>query len=402
MTKLISTSALAAVVFASSAFAAPPTYKADVPQNLLTPDRMQTKYIGELQFQDGFPTTGTAEKTFDFVDTSRAVELFINATPVASMYAMLNGHVRIGVKANHTVGITEELMNARSLWLTPQTTTPYVHGEIDVKNGPVVIEIGTPVIGLIDDAFFRYVTDLGLVGKDKGKGGKYLIVGPDYTGEIPEGYFVVNSSTYRHWLFLRVLAKPDKLKEAAEGFKKGFNCYPLALADNPPEQKFLNVSGKQFNTIHANDGHYYEELNEVIQYEPADAFNPELVGLFASIGIKKGKPFAPDARMKKLLDEAAAIANASARAISFRPKTKDVYFYPDRQWYSPFSGGSHEFMNNGELVLNDRILFHYGATGITPAMAIPKVGTGSVYAFTPHDQPFQGSTLGYIVTLRYN
>ena len=65
--------------------------------------------------------------------------------------------------------------------------------------------------------------------------------------------------------------------------------------------------------IHANDGHYYEELNAVIQYEPADAFNPELVGLFASIGIKKGEPFAPDARMKKLLNDAAAIGNATAR-----------------------------------------------------------------------------------------
>ena len=75
------------------------------------------------------------------------------------MYAMLNGHVEIGFKANKTVGITETLMNARSLWLTPQTTTPYVHAEVDVKNGPVVFEIGSPVLGLLDDAFFRYVAD---------------------------------------------------------------------------------------------------------------------------------------------------------------------------------------------------------------------------------------------------
>lgn len=71
---------------------------------------------------------------------------------------------------NQTVGITETLMNARSLWLTPQTTTPYVHAEIDTKHGPVVLELGTPVIGLIDDAYFRYVGDLGGGGPDKGKG----------------------------------------------------------------------------------------------------------------------------------------------------------------------------------------------------------------------------------------
>jgi len=161
--------------------------------------------------------------------------------------------------------------------------------------------------------------------------------------------------------------------------------YPLSPVANPPEQRFVNVSGKQFNTVHATDFHFYEELNAVIQYEPADSFNPELVGLFASIGIKKGEPFAPDARMKKILTEAAAIGNASARTILFRPRNDAAYFYPDRQWYTPFAGGSHEFMNNGELVLDDRIMMHYAATGITPAMTMPKVGTGSAYGFTAHD-----------------
>jgi hypothetical protein len=93
---------------------------------------------------------------------------------------MLNGHVAIGLTPNKTVGITETLMNVRSLWLTPQTTTPYVHVEVDVKNGPVVIEIGSIVLGLLDDAFFRFVSDVGLPGPDKGTGGKYLVVGPDY------------------------------------------------------------------------------------------------------------------------------------------------------------------------------------------------------------------------------
>jgi hypothetical protein len=133
-----------------------------------------------------------------------------------------------------------------------------------------------------------------------------------------------------------------------------------------------------------NDEHFYEELNAVIQYEPADAFNPELVGLFASIGIKKGEPFAPDARMQKILKDAAAIGNASARSLVFRPRDAAVYFYPDRQWYTSFAGG-HDFMDKGEMKIDGRSIFHYVATGITPAMSMPKVGTGSAYAFTPHD-----------------
>ena len=157
------------------------------------------------------------------------------------------------------------------------------------------------------------------------------------------------------------------------------------MAKNPPEQKFINLSGEKVNTIHANDFHFFEELNAVIQYEPADAFDPEISGVFASIGIKKGQPFEPDARMKKLLTEAVAIGNGAARAISFRPRKAKVFFYEDRQWNSPFAGMSHEFMDNGERVLDDRIFFHYLATGITPAMAAPKVGEGSVYGFTATD-----------------
>jgi hypothetical protein len=404
-TRMLTVVAFAAMVMAITwpavAQDAPkPKYSADVPEFLLTPDKVKTEFLGDLEFFDGMPSESTVKKAYDFLDLSRGVSAFLSGMPATSMYAVLEGLKDAGLEPGD-VGIFEELMDARTLFLTANSTTPYAFAEIDLKNGPVVVEISVPVLGFLDDAFFRFATDVGLTGPDQGKGGKYLFIGPDYKGDIPEGYFVAKSATYRHWLFMRFFVKDGDLKAASEGFKKGFHCYPLAQVDNPPEQKFLDLSGKQCNTIHANDAHYYEELNAVVQYEPADAFNPELVGLFASIGIKKGEPFAPDARMKKLLDEAAAIANASARAICFRPRSRAVYFYPDRQWYSSFAGGSHEFMNNGELVLDDRIAFHYGATGITPAMAMPKVGTGSAYEFTPHDS--EGNYLDggktYTVTL---
>jgi hypothetical protein len=335
-----------------------PKYSADVPEFLLTPDKVETEFLGDLEFFDGMPSESTVKKAYDFLDLSRGVEAFLSGMPATSMHAVLEGLKDAGLEPGD-VGIFEELMDARTLFLTANSTTQYIFGELDLKDGPVVVDIRVPVLGFVDDAFFRYVTDVGFTGPDQGRGGKYLFVGPDYEGDIPDGYFVVESATYRNWLFLRVLVLDGDLQAGAQGFKEGFHCYPLAQAQDPEKQKFLDLSGKKFNTIHANDGHYYEELNAVIQYEPADAFNPEHVGLFASIDIKKGEPFAPDARMKKLLEEAAAIGNASARAIAFRPRGRAVYFYPDRQWYSSFAGGSHEFMNNGELVLDDRIAFHY-------------------------------------------
>ena len=380
---------------------AAPKYEADVPERILTPDSVSTQYLGELKFRDGFPTDDTVTRTYDFLDTSRAVELFLSAIPAASMYGMLNGHAEIGFKANKTVGITENLMNARSLWLTPQTTTPYVHAEVDVREGPVVIELGTPVLGIIDDAYFRYVGDVGLGGPDKGKGGKYLLVGPDYREGIPEGYHVLKTRTYRHWLLMRLVVQEGKLEQAVADFKQGFNIYPLSEAANHGKPEFVNLSDKQYNTIHANDSYFYDELNAIIQYEPAESYDPEIVGLAAAIGIKKGQPFNPDKRMKRILKEAAAIANASARAILFRPRNKRVFFYEDRQWYSPFAVGNHEFYNEGERVLADRVSFHYFATGITPLMVTPKPGTGSVYEIGSSDKNGEALDGGktYSVTL---
>src|SRR5262249_1750157 len=144
----------------------------------------------------------------------------------------------------------------------------------------------------------RYVTDVGPVGPDKGKGGRYLFVPPGHTGGVPaKGYFVQKPRTNGILIFYRAFVQGGDTAAAVRGVKAAARIYPLSAAARPPATTFVNTSGLKFNTIHANDFHFYEELNEVIQAEPGDAFDPELVGLFASIGIKKGKPFAPDARM---------------------------------------------------------------------------------------------------------
>ena len=362
-----------------------PRYKANVPASVTTPDKVQTKLLGDLEFFDGMPSKETVKKTYDFLDLSRGVEAFLNGIPAASIYAILEGIRDAGVNPGD-LGIFEELMDARSLYLTANSTTVYCMTEVNVKDGPVVAEIPPGVLGPVDDAFFRFVTDIGNTGPDKGKGGKYLFVHRDYKGPIPEGYFVARTPSYRNLFFFRAFVKDGDLKATADGVKAGFHMYPLSKAANPPKQRFVNLSGKQMNTVHANNFHFYEELNAVIQYEPADSFDPELVGLFASIGIKKGQPFKPDARMKKILTEAVASGNATARAVTFSPRKSRYYIWPDRKWNTPFTGGgNYAFYDNGERMLDDRIFFHYYATGITPAMTAPKVGLGSVYGIGAQD-----------------
>jgi hypothetical protein len=362
-----------------------PKYSAKVPSYITTPDNVDTR-IGKLQFFDGLPDPETVKKVYDNLDHARGVEAFLTAIPAASVYAACEGLGQAGVKPNGGVGIMESLMDARSLFLTANSTTVYVLQCMDLKDGPIVAEIPPGVLGPVDDAFFRFVTDVGLTGPDKGKGGKYLFVPPGYKGKLPsDGYFVVKSPTFSNLMFYRAFVQNGDIAGAAKGVKAKARIYPLSAASNPPVQSFVNLSGVQFNTIHANTFHFYEEINAVVQHEPADAFDPEIVGLLAAIGIKKGKPFAPDDRMKNILTDAIAVGNATARAILFAPRDERVKFYPDRQWGTGFVGGSYEFLNNGERMLDARTLFHYYATGITPAMAFSKPGTGSAYAYAARD-----------------
>jgi len=362
-----------------------PKYSAKVPPYITTPDKVETS-IGTLKFFDGLPDAETVQKVYDNLDRARGMEAFLSGIPAASLYAACEGISQVGVKPNAAIGIMQDLMDARSVFLTANSTTVYVFGCIDLKDGPVVVEVPPGVLGPVDDAFFRWVTDVGLTGPDKGQGGKYLFVPPGYTGNLPsDGYLIVKPPTYSNLIFYRAFVKDGDIAAASNGVKAKARVYPLSAAGSPPAPAFVDLSGVQFNTVHANTFHFYEEINEVVQHEPADAFDPEIVGLFAAVGIKKGTPFAPDARMKGILTDAVAVANATARAIVFAPRDERVKFYPDRQWATAFIGGKYDFLLDGERMLDARTLFHYYATGITPAMAFSKPGTGSAYAYAGRD-----------------
>lgn len=364
------------------------------PESIITPEKVETR-LGTLKFVDGFPDKATAGKLYDNLDFMRGVDAFLNAMPGASAEAIRVGLAGQGVVDNQTILIFEDLMDSRSLFLTGNTESIYNLMWLDTKAGPLVIETPPNILGLIDTHWFEYVGDVGNAGPDRGKGGKYLLLPPGYQGEIPEGYFVLRSPTYGNLFFWRGFLKDGSTKTAVENTKKFAKVYLLSEAGNPPPMKLINGSGKEFNTIHANNFHFYEEVNNIVQYEPNEAYHPEVLGQLAAIGIEKGKPFAPDERMKKILTEAVAVGNATARTITFDTRMKDAYYYPDSAWFTGFVGGSYEFLAQpGVRNLDARVLFHYYATGITPAMAIKRVGIGSQYAGATTDserKPLDGS-----------
>jgi len=167
--------------------------------------------------------------------------------------------------------------------------------------------------------------------------------------------------------------------------KKSTRVYPLADAANPPPMKFVDVSGKAFSTVAPADYTFWEYLNQVVQEEPSESLDPVRLGFYASIGIQKGKPFVPDARMKKILTEAAAVGDATARAIAYRIRQKDDYYYPNSAWRLPFLGGYKFEEQPGVFNLDGYVMYYFAATGVTPAMEEKMVGRGSQYAWAVAD-----------------
>ncbi len=378
---------------ASVTWAKPPKFKntTDIPANVMTPDKMKTR-LGTLKFKDGFPTEETAQKIWDHLDFARAVEVMIMTTPAASLQGFRKG-IRKWGPDNETMIIWEGRLDSKGLLLTGNTTVVYTFMWIDLKDGPMVMETPPNVLGIIDNAWFHYVTDFGNAGPDKGKGGKYLLVPPDYKGKIPSGYIVRKSKTYGHWLAMRGFMKNFEPDPVVKNMKDHFRLYPLG--SKPKKVNWVNTAMKDFNTLHAQDATFFEEVNEIVQEEPNSAENPEILGLLASIGIQKGKPFKPDARMQKILAEAAAVGTAAQRTILFRNRDEKAVIWPgSKSWEIGFLGGSHEFMNDGVSLINSRTRFHFYATGITPAMVKPPLGAGSQYVIGLRDSegnPLDGS-----------
>lgn len=372
-------------------------YTTEIPAGILTPDKVETS-IGTLDFTDGVPSRQTADKVYDFMDTARAADAFLKGMPAASIAALIEGAHSLGAVEANQVMIFDGLMDAKSLFLTANTATIYVIPDLDLKrDGPTVVEAPKGLLGAANDGFFRFIENI--------TGGKYLFLPPGYEGDVPEGYTVLQSKTYRVWVFLRKTPKskaPEDVAEGAQFIRDNLKVYKLADAASPPKMEWVSATGKDFNTIHYNNAEFYHHMNEVIQYEALGLMTPEIRGLFASLGIKKGRPFNPDDRMKAILADGVAIGNAQARSIVWYPRGEmnlsGVQIYPDTgsAWNMGYPERNVYFNGEDGATMNTdaRVSFHYPYTAVTPAMAAPREGTGSDYgiAFLDGDkQSFDGS-----------
>ncbi len=371
--------------------------------------------LASLPFHEGYPSEEGIQQLKDELLFQRATQAYLWALPAINMYGMKEGSEKDFGKGYNILPIWKDRLNAKTLITTPNSDVIYALGYLDLKGeGPLVIEAPPGLQGILDDFWQRplcsegliegkkWCGDVGLPGPDKGKGGKYLLLPPDYTGKIPPGYFVYRSRTYGVFVFWRGFFKDPKELQAPVSVMEKTLIYPLGKKEQAKPMQFPNGSAGPHHMLYPPDGTAFEVLSRFIDHEYVDPVDMEMRGVLQSIGIEKGKPYNPDAHTKDILDKAARTAFKISKMIGFDlinyvPGTR---YYKDKQWLNGFPV-NETFTATTYNYINPRTSFFSAAYSASPVMALNVENMGSKYpsAFRDADGNFLSGSNSYVLHL---
>jgi hypothetical protein len=332
-------------------------------------------------FERGFPAGDTAEKAYDDADLNRAVEAYRFFYPTVSGSGIFKGNEKIGIVPNKVFGTLDS--KPMHVGFTLNSDTPYAPMLMDLSDGPMVVELPPgPLICIAMDVNQLWIADLGLPGPAAGKGDKVVFLPPGYKDKPPAGYRAANSPSNTMLVGIRSLPVGGDVPAAIQRIKT-VKVYPLKPIAGWPQTKWLDLNPLPQDTTPLaweNNMQYWRELHEVINKEVANPRFHNMYGELAALGIEKGKPFGPDARMTRILEMAAKIGNAQMRVESFGDRRPDRVVWPDRKWEWAalrFEDGDFNTANYADLYARDK--WFYQAIGASPAMFKRDPSAGSLY-----------------------
>jgi hypothetical protein len=263
--------------------------------------------------------------------------------------------------------------------LTPTSNVTYVFAFPNLsKMGPVVWDIPPgAIVGSVMDFTQRAQGDFGLPGPDKGEGVKLLILGPDQKApEKADGYRVIKLPTNTAVLGLRIL-NPDDVEKLAPKLR----LYPFAERDNPPKSKLIFAGKKNYFVAQPKGMAYWERLNKVIQREPVEERDRFYMAMLRQLGIEKGKPFKPNERQRKILEQAAIVGEKMAMANSFDrfERSESARYREDSHWKYVLDPEVPNQRGKFHEALEERASYAYEAIATSQAMVTKTPGVGSGY-----------------------
>ncbi|MBV8667309.1 MAG: DUF1254 domain-containing protein [Burkholderiaceae bacterium] len=323
-------------------------------------------------YHGGKPAAGAKPSVADLeaqVYYQRAFEAVVWGMPLVNTYRLRLG-IMEGNDAhdNDMVSFSHPAVAHHEL-LTANNTTPYVTANFDLRKGPVVIEVPARtdkalLFGQIIDALGVTMESVGPAGVDQGHGGKYLLVPPGYTEALPEGYIPVRSTSNYVALAFRPVHAPNSTDEDALAYGRTVRIYSLADAANPPPTRIIDGFPNPAYTLPRYDLNYFRDLHEIINAEPVRTRDKVMMGMLASIGIERGKPFKPQGKVKAAMERAVVDAWYYMQGRSKQMASKRPY-WPSRHWgiaqvSDPNDG--FEFETADALLIDERAdIFHAGS-----------------------------------------
>jgi hypothetical protein len=332
--------------------------------------------IGKLTYESGYPSQETVQKLYDEMDFQRACQAYIWGIPAVGLAEWRLAHRDI-MKGKNGEMLSYLDFSEKLGILTPNYTTPYILTLVDLEeSGPIVVEIPPGrMAGMIMDCWQRVLADLGVVGPDKGQGGKYLILPAGHEKVEPQGYYVVQAPGRTVFAGVRLL-DADKEKAIRE-LIPGIKTYAWQTSGTGAPMPVRRAGDVKWSQMPPHGMAYWESLNKVVQSEPVMERDRLILAQLRFLGIEKGKPFKPDARQKKILEEAAVVGEAMAKA-NTTDKRVEPPFWKGTNWKHALVV-SVDQRQPGYDQLDERAAWFYEAVAISKAMLTETPGVGQRY-----------------------
>jgi hypothetical protein len=338
-------------------------------------------------FERGYPAVDTSQRAHDDADFQRAVIAYRFWYPTVSTEGIFDGARSVGIEDGKALSIAA--VGPKQVAFTANSDTPYGFGVLDLANGPMVIELPPgALIGLVNDHHQGWILDMGLPGPDAGKGGKHLVLPPSYKGPIPFGYYTGRSRSLKALVAIRAMPTAGNVAGAMDALRT-IKIYPLSSAANPQLIRFVDTTDKAMDAtlLRWEDNlQFWQVLHRVINAEPLVPQFLAMHGLLSELGIAKGTPFLPDARMKAILEKAAKAGRDQMLVSAFDSARPDRLSWPDRKWeWIGLVPGSAQFETPNGLDLEARDRWFAQAIVTSPAMFNRTPGAGSLYWLSARD-----------------
>ncbi|ESU21211.1 hypothetical protein FEDK69T_25780 [Flavobacterium enshiense DK69] len=329
---------------------------------------------------------------------SRALTAAVWSMPVVN-YQLMYQEMATKLKGDfNQIVIWPKLLDWKNQTLTPNPDVIYLMPFFNTKDvGPIVLEIPPADKGVLNGSVMNYwqaaIEDVGPGGVDKGKGGKYLFLPPDYdVNKVPKGYIPLASNTYQGYALIRSVLKSGSAVDviAAIEYSKRIKLYPLSQASQSPQTTFLDASNVVYDSSIPYDIRFFKSLNLMVQAEPWLERDKAMIDLLKTIGIERGKPFNPKPRTVEILNHAIKAAKAWLD-VNYESMPR---YYIDAHWFFPATEETHQSIINDFKVPDSYPVDNRAVIYTMAFFSAKHIGESQYYLMTLKDideKPLEGS-----------